>query len=371
LGPLYDNTSCRACHIKDGRGRPPEGSEAFVSMLLRLSVAGMDAHGGPVSAPGFGHQLQARAVIGTAAEADPRVSYIEVAGTYGDGQPYSLREPHYDLMTPYTPLPAGLLVSPRVAPVVFGMGLLEAIDEATVVGRADPADANGDGISGKANYVFDPTTGLIALGRFGWKASAASALHQVVGAYNEDMGVTSPYLPEEPCVGQLPGCATHAPDVTDTITESVAMYVRTLGVPARRSLTDATALRGEQLFQSLKCGACHTPTVVTGTAPETPEAAAQTIHPYTDLLVHDMGPGLADGRPDYLAGGQEWRTAPLWGIGLTQVVNGHTYFLHDGRARGLAEAILWHGGEALPSREQFRTLPAADRAAVLAFLGSL
>jgi CxxC motif-containing protein (DUF1111 family) len=371
LGPLYDNTSCRACHIKDGRGRPPEGSEQFVSMLLRLSVPGQDAHGGTVAAPDFGHQLQARAVVGTPAEADPRVSYTEVPGTYGDGQPYSLREPHYDLMTPYTPLPAGLLVSPRVAPPVFGMGLLEAIDEADVLSRADPSDGNGDGISGHANYVYDPTTGMTALGRFGWKASAASVLHQVVGAYNEDMGVTSPYLPDEPCAGQLPACAPHPPDVTDTVTELVEMYVQTLGVPARRALDDPTALRGEQLFQSSGCAACHIPTLLTGAAPETPEAAHQTIHAYTDLLVHDMGTGLADGRPDYQADGVEWRTAPLWGIGLTSVVNGHTYFLHDGRARGLAEAILWHGGEAMAARERFRTLPAADRAAILAFLNSL
>jgi len=196
-------------------------------------------------------------------------------------------------------------------------------------------------------------------------------LHQVVGAYNEDMGVTSPYLPDEPCAGQLPACAAHAPDVTDTVTELVEMYVQTLGVPARRALDDPTALRGEQLFQSSGCAACHIPTLLTGAAPETPEAAHQTIHAYTDLLVHDMGTGLADGRPDYQADGVEWRTAPLWGIGLTSVVNGHTYFLHDGRARGLAEAILWHGGEAMAARERFRTLPAADRAAILAFLNSL
>ena len=371
LGPLFANTSCRACHIKDGRGKPPVGSERFETMLLRLSVAGQDAHGGPMPAPGFGHQLQARAIVGTAAEADPRVTYTEVPGTYGDGQPYSLRQPRYDLTTPYTALPAGLLVSPRVAPPVFGIGLLEAIDEADVLSRADPTDVNGDGIKGHANYVYDPTTSSMALGRFGWKASAASALHQVVGAYNQDMGVTSPFLPDEPCMGQVPGCAAHAPDVTDTVTELVTMYVRTLGVPARRSLSNATALRGEQLFQSIGCTACHTPTLRTGAAPETPEAAGQVIHPYTDLLLHDMGAGLADDRPDFLATGTEWRTAPLWGIGLTTVVNGHSNFLHDGRARGLAEAILWHGGEAAPAREGFRTLPAVDRAAVLAFLNSL
>jgi len=371
LGPLYDNTSCRACHIGDGRGRPPLGSEPFETMLLRLSVAGQDAHGGPNPAPGFGRQLQARAVVGSTAEADPRVSYVEVPGTYGDAQSYSLRRPTYVLNTPYTTPPAGLLVSPRVAPAVFGLGLLEAVTDADILSRVDPTDANRDSVRGKANYVYDPTTGMTSLGRFGWKAGAANLLQQTVGAYNEDIGVTSSHLSAENCEGQAAECAAHAPDVTDEVTDLVALYVRTLGVPARRSVGDATTTHGEELFQSLGCAACHVATLHTGTAPETPEAANQTIHPYTDLLLHDMGPDLADDRPDFLASGREWRTAPLWGIGLTMVVNGHELFLHDGRARGLAEAILWHGGEAQPARERFRTLSATDRTALLTFLRSL
>jgi CxxC motif-containing protein (DUF1111 family) len=371
LGPLYDNVSCRACHIGDGRGRPPLGSEQFETMLLRLSVAGQDANGGPNPAPGFGRQLQARAVVGSTPEAIPQVTYVEVPGTYGDGGAYSLRRPTYQLNAPYTTLPAGLLVSPRVAPAVFGLGLLEAVPEADILSRADPTDANADGISGRANYVYDPTTGMTSLGRFGWKAGAANLLQQTLGAYNEDIGVTSSVLPVENCEGQAPACAPHAPDVTDEVPALVALYVRTLGVPARRSISDATALQGEQVFQSIGCVACHVATLHTGSAPETPEAANQTIHPYTDLLLHDMGPDLADDRPDYLANGQEWRTAPLWGIGLTTVVNGHELFLHDGRARGLAEAILWHGGEAQAARERFRTLASADRAALITFLKSL
>jgi CxxC motif-containing protein (DUF1111 family) len=371
LGPLYDNTSCRACHIGDGRGRPPSGTEQFETMLLRLSVAGEDADGGPKPAPGFGRQLQARGVVGSTPEAIPQLSYIEVPGTYGDGQPFSLRRPTYRLSSPYAPLPAGLLVSPRVAPAVFGLGLLEAVEEADIVSRADPGDANGDGISGRANRVYDLTTGMNSLGRFGWKASAANLLQQTVAAYNEDIGVTSSALSAENCEGQSPACAPHAPDVSDDVTALVALYVRTLGVPARRAITDATALQGERLFQSIGCASCHVATLRTGTAPATPEAANQTIHPYTDLLLHDMGPDLADDRPDYLASGQEWRTAPLWGIGLTMVVNGHELLLHDGRARGIPEAILWHGGEAQAARERFRTLSARDRAALVAFLRSL
>lgn len=371
LGPLYDNVACRACHIGDGRGRPPEGSESFSSMLLRLSIAGADAHGGPAPAPGFGGQLQARGVAGVTPEGEPTITYQELPGTYGDGQSYSLRRPQYTIANPYTALPPGLLVSPRAALPVFGLGLLEAVPEADVLSRADPTDGNGDGISGRPNYVYNPTLGTTQLGRFGWKASAATLLHQTSGAYNEDMGVTSSYLPAEACAGQVPACDDHAPEVSDDVVALVALYVRTLGVPARRQVGDPTTRRGSELFQSIGCAACHTPTLLTGTMAGEPEVSNQRIHPYTDLLLHDMGDGLADLRPDYAADGREWRTPPLWGIGLTVVVNGHTYFLHDGRARNLAEAVLWHGGEAEAARERFRNLPAADRAALLAFLGSL
>jgi CxxC motif-containing protein (DUF1111 family) len=371
LGPVFNNVSCRACHVRDGRGRPPEGAEPFASMLIRLSVPGTDAHGGPVAAPGFGRQLQARAVVGATAEADPHVIYDEIPGTYGDGQPFSLRRPHYDLGAPYTTLPAGLLVSPRVAPAVFGLGLLEAVDETEILSRADPQDVDQDGISGRVNRTYDPTTGTTVLGRFGWKAATGSLLAQTVGAYNEDMGVTSSVLSDESCYGQWPGCDPHPLEITDEVTALVAFYVRTLAVPARRRIGDPQTSRGEELFRTIGCTACHAPTLVTGGAPHTPEAAHQTIHPYTDLLLHDMGDGLADHRPDYEATGSEWRTPPLWGLGLLQVVNGHTYLLHDGRARNVAEAILWHGGEGERAKQQFRTLAAVDRAALLAFLGSL
>lgn len=371
LGPAYNNVSCESCHPGDGRGRPPATGQPFASILLRISTPGMSAVGGPQPAPGFGLQLQPRAIIGTTPEATPLVEYDDIPGVYGDGEPYVLQRPRYELLTPYAPLPVDLLVSPRVAPPVFGLGLLEAVPEADVISRADPLDGDGDGISGRPNYVLDPTTGQMALGRFGWKASAASLLHQVVGAYNEDMGVTTPALPDEPCSGQLPQCDGHPPDIPIEVAELVRDYVQTLGVPARRQVGDPVIRAGEDQFRALGCSNCHAPLLRTGAGGDEPAVANQEIRPFTDLLLHDMGDGLADGRPDWLAGEREWRTPPLWGIGLTMVVSGHTRFLHDGRARTLAEAILWHGGEAAAAAEGFRNLPAAMRAALLAFLGSL
>ncbi len=370
LGPVFNNTSCERCHVGDGRGRPPSPGEAFVSLLIRTSVAGMDERGGPVPAPGIGLQLQLRAIVGFPPEGSAAVAYEEVPGQFSDGTPYSLRRPTFALQGGSVSLPAGLLASPRIAPPVFGLGLLEAVGEATIVSSADPEDADGDGISGRPNRVWDPTAGAAAIGRFGWKANNASLLAQTAFAYNADMGVTSSFLPAEPCEG-LPGCEPHAPDVSDEVVALAQHYVRTLGVPARRGLDDPVARRGETVFRESGCAGCHLPELRTGTLSGVPEASGQTIRPYTDLLLHDMGPGLSDDRPDFQASGREWRTPPLWGIGLTAVVNGHTNFLHDGRARDLMEAILWHDGEAAGARSRVLDLAPADREALLTFLRSL
>ncbi len=370
LGPVFNNTSCERCHVGDGRGRPPNPGETFVSLLIRTSIAGVDERGGPVPAPGIGLQLQLRAIVGFPPEGSAAVAYEEVPGQFTDGTPYSLHRPTFTLQGGSVPLPAGLLASPRIAPPVFGLGLLEAVSEATMLEVADPDDSDGDGISGRPNRVWDPTAGAAAIGRFGWKANNASLLQQTAFAYNADMGVTSSFLPAEPCEG-LPGCEPHAPDVSDEVVELAQHYVRTLGVPARRELDDPAARRGETVFRESGCASCHLPELRTGTLAGVPEASNQVIRPYTDLLLHDMGAGLADDRPDFEASGREWRTAPLWGIGLTEVVNGHTNFLHDGRARSLMEAILWHDGEAAGARSQVLDLPPADREALLAFLRSL
>jgi CxxC motif-containing protein (DUF1111 family) len=371
LGPLFNSSSCAGCHTGDGRGRPPNPGEVAAGFLVRLSLPGITPQGGPVPVPGFGGQLQQRAIQGVSPEADLAISYVDSAGVFVDGTPYALRVPQLALLNPYAGLPGGLLTSPRAAPPVFGLGLLEAVPEQEILQLADETDQDGDGISGRPNYVYDMVSRQTMLGRFGLKANTPNLLQQAFVAYNEDIGVTTSYLPAENCEGQIPACATHPPELRDSVVQAVTFYLRTLAVPARRALDDSTARHGEALFAQLRCSACHQPTLQTGGVLGVPELSNQTIHPYTDLLLHDMGPGLADGRPDFLATGSEWRTPPLWGIGLTAAVNGHTTFLHDGRARSLIEAILWHDGEAHGVREAFRALSAADREALIAFLRSL
>jgi CxxC motif-containing protein (DUF1111 family) len=371
LGPVFDNVSCESCHLGDGRGRPPLPGEQIASLLFRASVAGRGPHGGPMPVPGFGGQLQLRSVAGFTPEVSAAIRYVEVRGTFTDGTPFQLRAPSYDLAGIYAPLPAGVLISPRVAPVVFGLGLLEAVPELQILALSDARDRDRDGISGRPNYVWDETRHRTVVGRFGWKANAPNLVQQAAGAYNGDMGVTSSLFPAESCEGQDPRCGPHPPEVDDETVNAVALYTRTLGVPARRNLDDPQASEGEQLFYAAGCAGCHLPTLRTGRLAGVPEISNQVIHPYTDLLLHDMGPGLADDRPDFLASGREWRTPPLWGIGLVQTVNGHTNFLHDGRARSLLEAVMWHGGEAQRARDRVRGFTADQRAALVAFLESL
>ena len=371
LGPVFDNVSCEACHAGDGRGRPPLPGESFESLLFRASVTGRDAHGGPVAVPGFGGQLQLRAIPGFVPEVVAAVTYAESISTFADGSTYSLRVPHYSITSPYQPLPSDLRISPRTAPMVFGLGLLEAVPDYVLRALADPYDSDFDGISGRLNIAWDEVEQRYAIGRFGWKAAVPTLRQQVAGAYNGDMGITTSLFPAESCEEYRAGCERHDVEVSDATLAAVTFYTQTLGVPARRDVDDLTVRRGEALFAVAGCGSCHVPTLRTGYLDGVPELSQQTIHPYTDLLVHDMGPALSDHRPDFGASGREWRTAPLWGIGLVETVNGHTNFMHDGRARSLLEAVLWHGGEATRAREIVRRMSAIQRAALIRFLQSL
>jgi len=374
LGPVFNNNACVACHPRDGRGRPPFPGEAAQSMFLRISVPGTanDGSGGPAPVPNFGTQLFDKSIFGLTPMASFEIIYLETAGSFADGEPYLLQSPAYRIVDEYRELPAGLMWSPRVAPPVFGRGLLEAIPEANILARADEADADGDGISGKPNWVWDYATGQTALGRFGLKASNPTLRQQVAGAYRGDMGVTNPHFPVESSYGtDLWDGLDDEPELDEETLGLTTFYVQTLAVPARRNLTDPKVRRGEQLFRQAKCGSCHVSEQRTGSLAGVPEVSNQVIYPYTDLLLHDMGEGLADGRPDFDADGREWKTPPLWGIGLSNVVNGHTLFLHDGRARSLLEAILWHGGEGEASREAVRNMSPEDRRALIAFLESL
>ncbi|MCR8557091.1 hypothetical protein KXD93_05535 [Mucilaginibacter sp. BJC16-A38] len=371
LGTIFNNTSCTNCHHNDGIGLPTAG-DLQSSLLMRVSLPGTDEHGGPVPVPGYGLQLQDKAVFGKVPEGKVNISYATTSYSFPDGETYELRKPTYTLTNLYAPISGSYLLSPRLAPPMFGLGLLEAVPESEIVAQADPNDVNGDGIKGKANYVWDVVTNSKQLGRFGWKANTASIKTQVATAFNQDMGITTTLLPVENSFGQpqYDGLKDD-PELPDSLLNAVKFYAQTLAVPARRNTTDATIKRGLQLFILAKCINCHRQTFTTSINVAMPSLSNQVIHPYTDMLVHDMGPGLADDRPDYLAGGREWRTAALWGVGLFETVNNPGYYLHDGRARTLTEAIMWHGGEAAQSTAYFSNLPKSDRDAILKFLKSL
>ena len=373
-GPVFSHTSCVGCHLRDGRGRGAFGAEPpFVgSMLMRVSLPGYSAHGGPAPVPGFGVQLGDRANYGVEPEARVQVSFFETAEKLADGEAVYLKHPVYDIVEPYQPLPAGVLLSARMAPPVFGRGLLEAISESDILALSDPSDADGDGISGRPNYVHNFRTGRTELGRFGLKANNPDILQQVASAYNEDMGVTSPYFPRESVWSQPQHDGRDDdPEIARETLDITTFYIQTLAVPARRNWDDPQVVRGEILFESTGCAGCHTTTFRTGSH-EIPSLSGQVIHPYTDMLLHDMGEALADHRPDFEATGREWKTPALWGLGLTETVNGSPPgFLHDGRAATLLEAIMFHGGEAKRSREAVRRLSTENREALLSFLRSL
>lgn len=391
LGPLYNARSCQRCHIKDGRGHPPEnGDDNAISMFLRVSVpAPADTKISEIQDyiatrpdPTYGLQMQDFAVQGHASEYRLDITYDEQIVTLADGTKVSLRHPSYiaaDLG--YGPLHAGAMLSPRVAPQMIGLGLLEAIPAADILANADPEDLNEDGISGRPNVVWSARFDQPMLGRFGLKAGSATIMEQSAAAFAGDIGISNPLFPAGAgeCTSAQTRCqnATHG-DGDDRGTEIdaegldlVTFYSRNLAVPARRGADDPQVLRGKELFYNTGCTACHTPSYVTHRLGDQPEQSFQLIWPYTDMLLHDMGQGLADNRPEARATGHEWRTPPLWGIGLTQQVSGHTYFLHDGRARSILEAVLWHGGEAQAQRDAVTEMTTADRDALIKYLESL
>jgi CxxC motif-containing protein (DUF1111 family) len=371
LGPTYNAIACAACHDNNGRGAPPTSDgEAFLGLLLRLSAPGNDPHGGPLPDPNYGDQLNPYAILGVPPEGTPRVSYTEMPGAYADGAPYSLRAPTYSIdALSFGPLAPGIMISPRLAPQVVGLGLLEAVDEQTILGFAAQ---NG----GHPNHVWDEKSQSTVLGRFGWKANEPSLEQQSFGAFRGDVGITDALYPTENCPPSQTACnsapeSITQPNLQPLFADAIVVHSLGLAIPARRGLDDSQALRGEALFSQIGCASCHIPKMTTGTLDGWPELSNQIIRPFTDLLLHDMGPGLADGRPDFEASGSEWRTPPLWGLGLVQSIDGDLFLLHDGRARGFAEAILWHGGQGEAAREAFRNLSKHDRDALVAFLGTL
>jgi CxxC motif-containing protein (DUF1111 family) len=377
LGPFFHARSCSACHPFDGRGKPPEPGELMTGLLFRLGTPEQSA------IPVYGQQLSPRALPGLPPEGDVTISYRETGGEFADGARFTLLTPSYVPSNwRYGPPPADLRLSPRLAMPVFGGGLLEAVPESELLARADVDDADGDGISGRANVAeawVSPQPSADVIGRFGWKANMPNLRRQIAAALGDDMSITNSFHPfENYTVDQSDVADKFARggdggeyEASDKILDRLVTYLRTLAPPGRRNTDDPAVIRGERLFTSLRCAVCHVPEMKTGASTPLPELANQSFHPFTDLLLHDMGPGLADGRPEGLASGSEWRTPPLWGIGLLKTVNGHTRLLHDGRARHPEEAILWHGGEAETSRDAYKALPRADRDALVAFLNSL
>jgi CxxC motif-containing protein (DUF1111 family) len=395
LGPLFNSRGCQNCHLKDGRGHPPFSSDVkddSGSMLVRLSVPAsteeekerIAAHSvNTVPEPVYGGQLQNFSIQGFKAEGQLKIDYEEIPVTLTGGEVAHLRKPHYAIVDlGYGPMRPDVMISPRVAPPMIGLGLLEAVPEEQILANADPDGKNGGGISGKPNQVWSREHNKVMLGRFGWKAGVPTIAQQAAEAAAGDLGLSTTMMPfpsgdctekQQDCLAAPNGNSPQYQNVElgDELFKLVTFYSQNLAVPPRRNPGDPLVLTGKELFYSIGCTGCHRPKFVTGEVPVQPHLSHQLIWPYTDMLLHDMGEGLADNRPEGAAEGSEWRTAPLWGIGLTETVSGHTLFLHDGRARNLTEAILWHGGEAQAARDKFAALSQQDRAALLAFVNSL
>ena len=393
LGPLYNARSCQRCHLKDGRGHPPEGpQDTAVSMFLRLSIPAPDSEeiehyiaGTHATAPEptYGTQLQDFSLPGHAPEYRLHIEYEDVEVPLSGGETATLRRPSYTAADlGYGPLHPDTMLSPRVAPQMIGMGLLEAIPTEDILAWSDPQDINGDGISGNPQIVWSALHDRPMLGRFGHKAGNPSVLEQTASAFVGDIGISNPIHTagsgectdvQTDCTAALDGSDAEQDglEIDQVGLDLVTFYSQTLAVPARRGVDDPEVLRGREVFFGSGCASCHRPNYVTHRLAGNNPASFQLIWPYSDMLLHDMGEGLSDNRPEGRASGGEWRTAPLWGIGLTETVAGHTYFLHDGRARSLLEAVLWHGGEAKAARDNVVEMPPTDRAALIRFLESL
>ncbi|MDP7593345.1 MAG: di-heme oxidoredictase family protein [Litorilituus sp.] len=387
LGPIFNQASCESCHLGDGRAKPPAGpNEILNGGFIRVSVPGVGPYGEPMSPKGYGHQIGDRAIEGVQPEAKARINWVEHTGKLPDGTVYSLRRPEF-LLTElaYGEMPKDTVYELRMAPPVHGLGLLEAIPEETILSWADPEDSDGDGISGRPNYVWDLERGGKILGRFSWKANAFDIRQQSAAAAYNDMGVNNPlflyrhddqskrHKSRQNCEPEQTAClaATDSLDfeLTPGQLSDVTTYLQLLGVVYRRNMDDPLVQKGEQLFHQIGCENCHKSQVMTGEH-EISRLENQLIRPYSDLLLHDMGEGLS-GRRDFEATQQEWRTAPLWGIGVTKTVNGHTNYLHDGRARNVEEAILWHGGEGEQAKQNYMHLTQSDRQLLINFINNL
>lgn len=373
LGPTYNAVACASCHVKDGRGIAFDGNLVNLSLLFRLSKKVGDDY---IPHPEYGDQFQPFGITTVQGEGDVEVEFETIHGQYPDGETFELVKPLFEFKNfKLSPFDEWVLVSPRVAPHLIGLGFIEAIPSDQIIQREDPLDSDGDGISGKANWVFDLTQNQMTLGRFGWKAGQPSLRQQNAAAFNGDMGLTSEVFPEQNCPLVQTDC-WQAPtpsdlEVSPKVLDRVTLYTQLIAVPKARNYGSSKFINGKRIFTELHCTQCHQPHFQTGGSHPIQALRNQLIWPYSDFLLHDMGEGLADHRPDGFADGQEWRTPPLWGLGLIETVNRHSRLLHDGRARNIEEAILWHDGEAFTHKKAFMNLNKKDRQILIDFIKSI
>lgn len=400
LGPIYNARTCLMCHIKGGKGFVPSNSIIpLMGTLVRLSKPGeinaKNDKAGVNPHPVYGDQIQGQSISlahqlrhsqkpGTlqhnvAPEAYVHINWSEEIFTYPDTHQVSLRKPELEFRNlGYGPLGEDTLFGLRVAPAIAGMGLIELIPQADINALSDEQDANQDGISGRVNWVWDNKLKAVAPGRFGLKSNKATLDMTVAGAFANDVGITSSLSPSQPCtkkqatcLAQPDGNEKNGVELSDELLELVINFNRNLAPASRRQPNDEIVLQGRELFYQIGCHQCHNPSFETAQSENNPHLGKQVIWPYSDFLLHDLGPELADNRPDFQASGSEWRTAPLWGVGILKEVNGSDALLHDGRARSVEEAILWHGGEAQIAKDKFVHLPKQKREALVTFVKSL
>ncbi len=402
LGPIYNARTCLSCHVNGGKGTIPiDNKRALTSTLIRLSKPGINHHklitDGVIPHPVYGDQMQGQSVSlahqlrhsqkpGTlkhdvAPEAYIYVHWDKQTFTYPDQYQIELRKPRLEFTNlGYGPLGDDTLYSIRVAPAIHGMGLLELIAEQDLQTISDENDVNNDGISGRLNQVWDVEKQATVAGRFGLKANKPTLKMIVAGAFKNDLGISNPLFPDQPCTTNQPSCLAvrngnterHGNvELSESLLTLTSNFNRDLAPVIRRNIQDENVMQGRTLFYQVGCNQCHTPRFITQKSDSAPHLSEQIIWPYSDLLLHDMGSELADGRPDFLATGNEWRTPPLWGVGLLQQVNGSNTLLHDGRARTIEEAVLWHGGEASKVKARFIQLEKSEREALIKFVNSL
>tara|TARA_B100000686_G_scaffold351311_2_gene449746 strand:- start:4870 stop:6213 length:1344 start_codon:yes stop_codon:yes gene_type:complete len=374
LGPVFNRVSCSGCHVKDGRGKPPEeGSTKFRSMVIKL---GLIKNNKLRPDPNYGFQLNDKSILGVPYEGKAKINYDKKIIFYNDGSSISLSIPKYSFQSlSFGPLHKDTKYSGRVAPPVFGLGLIEAISEKDILKKSDPNDKDNDGISGRPHYILDPISNTKKVGKFGWKATRASLLHHITGAAFQDMGLTSNIFPNQNCMTIQKKCIAQIsggePEISHEQINRLLIYMQTLAPPRQRKPTNKIISNGNSLFHEIGCNKCHTPSYKTNLHENHSELNYKIIKPYSDFLLHDMGPDLDDSLKEGQALSSEWKTPPLWGIGLIKKVNKHTRFLHDGRARSIEEAIIWHGGEAEKAKNNYLNLNKKERNYLLKFLNSL